>query len=37
MLLEGNSPFGAVFVADGVEGKIRVEAAVVKAEQAAAV
>jgi hypothetical protein len=25
MLLEGNYPFGAVFVADGSDGKIRVE------------
>jgi ATP-dependent Clp protease ATP-binding subunit ClpC len=37
MLLEGNYPFGALFAADGQDGKITVQAAVVKAEQAAAV
>ncbi|GHV75733.1 ATP-dependent Clp protease ATP-binding protein [Spirochaetia bacterium] len=31
MLLEGNYPFGAVFIADGLDGKIRVETAVVAA------
>jgi ATP-dependent Clp protease ATP-binding subunit ClpC len=37
MLLEGNYPLGALFVVDGQEGKIRVEAVTVKAEQAVVV